>query len=59
LEDTIFWYKAEMRGEFKLGAPEFWQHSANIFRDKDEEYINSYDPNMNKKLKMPITVRKV
>ena len=59
LEDTIFWYKAEMHGDFRLGAPEFWNHSANIFRDKDEENINNYDPSMNKKLKLPITVRKV
>ena len=26
LEDQVFWYKAAPHAEFKIGAPEFWQH---------------------------------
>jgi hypothetical protein len=59
MEDCIYWYKAEMHQDFRIGAPEFWQHSANFYRDKDEEEANKYDPNAMKKLKGPaINVRK-
>jgi hypothetical protein len=59
MEDCIYWYKAEMHQDFRIGAPEFWQHSANFYRDKDEEESNKYDPNAMKKLKGPaINVRK-
>ncbi len=27
LDECIFWYKAAMHGDFRLGAPEFWAHS--------------------------------
>ncbi len=27
LEDCIFWYKANIHGDFRIGAPEFWAHS--------------------------------
>jgi hypothetical protein len=59
LEDCVFWYKADTHGDFRIGAPQFWQHSASYYRDKDEEDINPYDPNAAKKLKGPsINVRK-
>ena len=59
MEDCIYWYKAEMHSDFRIGAPEFWQHSANFYRDKDEEESNKYDPNAHTKLKGPaIHVRK-
>ena len=59
MEDCIYWYKAEMHSDFRIGAPEFWQHSANFYRDKDEEESNKYDPNAQTKLKGPaIHVRK-
>ena len=53
LEDCIFWYKADIHGDFRIGAPEFWQHSANYYRDKEEEDANAYDPNAAKRLKGP------
>jgi len=61
LEDCIFWYRAEMHPEaFRIGAPEFWQHSAAHYRDKDEEDINQYDPNAARRLKgPPINIRKM
>ena len=57
LEDAIFWYKAEMHGDFRIGAPEFWAHSAQMYKEKEEE--NAYDPNAMRKLKGPaIQVKK-
>ena len=37
LEDQVFWYKAEEHPPFKLGAPEFWEHHSDHFKDDDEE----------------------
>ena len=59
LEDCVFWYKADTHPDFRIGAPQFWQHSASYTRDKDEEEINVYDPNSARRLKGPsINVRK-
>lgn len=59
LEDCIFYYKADMHGDFRIGAPEFWAHSAQHMREK-EEGKNNYDPNGARRLKGPaIQVRKV
>jgi hypothetical protein len=60
LEDCIFWYKADIHQEFRIGAPEFWQHSANYYRDKEEEEgMGNYNPNDARKLKGPsINVQK-
>ena len=59
LEDCVFWYKADTHPDFRIGAPQFWQHSASYNRDKDEEDINVYDPNAARRLKGPsINVRK-
>jgi hypothetical protein len=45
-----------MHGEFRIGAPEFWQHAANT---GDKEDKNEYDANAAKRLKGPlIQVRK-
>jgi hypothetical protein len=57
LEDIIFWYKADMHGEFRIGAPEFWQHSMANYKEKGEEDKNDYESA--KKLRGPmIQVRK-
>jgi hypothetical protein len=59
LEDIIFWYKAEMHGDFRIGAPEFWAHGASHYRDAEEAEINRYDPSASQKLRGPaIQVRK-
>jgi hypothetical protein len=59
LEDTIFWYKAAIQPDFRIGAPEFWQHSAQFYKDKEDGDLNPYDPNAARKLKGPsINVRK-
>ena len=57
LEDIVFWYKAEIHGEFRIGAPEFWKHSTNNYKDKEDG--DDYDANAHKRLKGPlIQVRK-
>jgi hypothetical protein len=59
LDDCVYWYKADINPDFRIGAPEFWQHSANYYRDKEEEEGDSFDPASGKRLKGPsITVRK-
>jgi hypothetical protein len=60
LEDCIFYYKAEMHPDFRIGAPEFWAHSAAHFRDKEADEYNQYNPNDARRLKGPqIQVRKM
>jgi len=36
LEDSIFWYKAEARSEFRLGSREYWDLSRNMDSDDDD-----------------------
>ena len=47
LEDQIFWYKADIHNDFKLGAKEFWDISNEL--GSDDEDGNMYDPNATKK----------
>lgn len=42
LGDQVFWYKAQNRGDFKLGSKEFWEISKDLGSDDEEEM---YDPN--------------
>jgi hypothetical protein len=59
LEDIVFWYKAEMHGEFRIGGQEFWNYSAQHLREKEGQ-DNPYDPNAARRLRGPqIVVRKV
>lgn len=59
IEDCIFYYKAELHSDFRIGAPEFWQHSEQYYRNKGEEEDDSYDPAAARKLKGPqINIRK-
>jgi hypothetical protein len=55
LNDQIFWYKAEPRPDFRLGAPEFWEMSKNMTDEEEEE---NYDPSKFKKKQMSLQVRK-
>lgn len=43
LEDQIFWYKAKMHKDFKIGARQYWEMSKDY--DSDEETGTEYDPN--------------
>lgn len=57
-EDSVFWYKAETHPtDFRIGAPEFWKHSAASLRAKEDD--DSFDPSASRRLKGPhINVRK-
>lgn len=50
LEDSIYWYKANLHGDFRIGAAEFWQHSANRAQNGEDD---SYNINDARKLKGP------
>jgi hypothetical protein len=57
LTEQIFWYKAAHHKPFRLGAKEFWEISASMNSDDDEEEV--YDPNSRTKKKGPtINVKK-
>jgi hypothetical protein len=60
LDDCVYWYKADMHPDFRIGSAEFWQHSASHFRDKEEEEAaGGFDPNAMRRLKGPsISVQK-
>jgi hypothetical protein len=38
LEDQVFWYKATERGEFKIGADDYWKYDRD---NRDENSVNS------------------
>ena len=50
LQEQVFWYKAEPRGDFKLGSKEFWEISKDLGSDDDEE---EYNPNSARKSNNP------
>jgi hypothetical protein len=59
LEDCVFWYKADTHPDFRIGAAQFWQHSAQYTQDREQDEINQYDPNASRRLKgPPVNVRK-
>ena len=56
LQDQIFWYRAENRPDFKLGAKQFWEISKDLDSDDDEP---PYDPSSGKRRSGPkINVKK-
>ena len=46
LNDQIFWYKASDHPDFRLGSKEFWEISAQMGSDDEDE---EYDPSKTKK----------
>jgi hypothetical protein len=59
LEDMIFWYKADMHPEFRIGAPQFWQHNAVNYRVREEEDVNLYQGEDRRRAGPLIQVRKL
>jgi hypothetical protein len=57
LNDQIFWYKATDHPDFKLGSKEFWEISANMGSDDEDD---EYDPSKSKKRNagQQVTVKK-
>ena len=54
LEDQVFWYKAEERPDFKIGAPSFWKFSEENFTDEKRD-----DNPYSQKPKNPLKVNKL
>lgn len=56
IQEMVYWYKAENRGDFKLGNKDYWEMSKGLDSDEDEE---QYDPSKGKRRNMPsINVKK-
>jgi hypothetical protein len=53
LEEMIFWYKAEIHGDFKLGSPDLWRQSELMSRQRDDEDGDQYDPRSSMRLRGP------
>jgi hypothetical protein len=46
LSEQVFWYKADIHNDFRLGSKEFWELSKDMNSDDEDE---KYDPNNTKK----------
>lgn len=58
LEESVYWYKAEIHPDFKIGAPELWRFSQNNIKPSDDD-MNQFNQNATIKRKGPeIQIRK-
>lgn len=57
LQDQVFWYKAVDKGNFKLGAKEFWDAHKENYDDDDEE-DEMFDASQYQKKKHHLSVNK-
>lgn len=48
IEDCVFWYKAKIRKNFKVGAPQYWQTHKKMFNPKHGN-VKAGNPNLVKK----------
>lgn len=46
IEDCVFWYKAQPRGPFRVGGPEFWNYHQRAY---DPKYMNRREEPMEEK----------
>lgn len=52
IEDCVFWYKARMRTNFRVGSPAMWKaHQQNYTKKKQHPTTKSNDPNQVRKNK--------
>lgn len=59
LEDQVFWYKADIHKDFRVGSSSFWSHHKDNFKSLDTPEDTSFDKNSAKKKKGPkINVKK-
>ena len=54
LSDQVFWYKAEKKPEFKIGADSYWMYSQQNYTNETSEKEETYS-----KKKIPVQVNKV
>ena len=59
IEDLVFWYKADLLGDFTVGASEFWEHHSNNFGDSEYTESDKFSANSYRKKNAPqINVQK-
>lgn len=49
IQDCVFWYKASMRKNFRIGSAEMWNYHKKNYNPKYETSKNGNDPNKAKK----------
>lgn len=57
LQDQVFWYKASDKGNFKIGAQEFWDAHKDNYDDNDDE-DEMFDASQYQKKKYHLSVNK-
>ena len=58
LDDQVFWYKAQPRGDFKLGSKQFWDLSKDIGSDDEDDGGEMFNPAATKRRGPIINVKK-
>ena len=60
LQDQVFWYKADINPDFKIGAKEFWDaHYASKKEESDGDEDDMFDASMyQKRNKCSVKVKK-
>ena len=58
IEKQAFWYKADARPDFKMGANTFWEHSEKHFNTNCQEEDNQFSLDKIKKNKFLVNVKK-
>ena len=56
IEDTVFWYKAKERKEFKMGSPALWEHHKRNYNPKHDTPPELDSVNLKKKTAVPKVV---
>ena len=60
IEDQVFWYKADMHDDFRVGADIFWKHHTNNYEEDTDSDEDDIDINNYHKRKGPtINVKKI
>ena len=55
LEEQVFWYKADIHNDFKIGSKEFWELSKDI--DSDDEETTNFDASKSRKKSGPAPIK--
>lgn len=57
IQDCVFWYKAKIRKNFKVGAPELWQCHKKLYNPKHEQQASGDPKKMTKKTALTVEKR--
>ena len=58
IEDCVFWYKANLRKNFKIGSPQLWNFHKKNYNTRHDGSESSTDPNKVKKRQVVNVVKK-